>query len=414
MNMKSIAKKILNSRILRTFGISLVNYDLLQYTKHYLWIFNLGKVTRLAVTHNPIKEVTRDDLQLCERLISAYHKATSDRAEISKRTSELWAKGIEQHYGKLEAALESRHPDKLAAILASMFQEGFVYGLASGDLIEHSFSRIGSKIWSLKYQDNVVSLAEYLGVVRAESTQQGVKAYGLKDGLDAVVAKIEDALGISMDFPDVGASYGVKANRALITMEHPEHVYVALRIHCAVRDYLSDRNGKNLDLMEIGAGVGSLAYWIVKLQRTAVHTYTIIDLPIVNVMQGYFLSKALGVSKVSLYGEPAVEDAVMFVFPTVATDSMVRQDFDVLINQNSMPEMSERIVENYIRFAKNRVSGIFFSYNHEAYSIVYGKPQVLVPEVVARVKGFQRLSRNASWVRSGYVEETYKVVDRYA
>lgn len=359
--MKSLAKRMLNSRILKKFGVSLINYDLLKYTKHYLWFFNLRKVPRLDIAYVPTKEVTQDDLLLCERLISAYHLATGDRAGIGNLTSELWAKGIELHYGKLAAALESRRPDRLATILASMFRESFVYGLASGSLIEHSLSRIGSKIWSLKYQDNVVSLAEYLGVVRAESTQQGVKAYGLKDGLDAVVAKIEDVLGVSMAFPDVGAPYGVKANGALITMEHPEHVYVALRIHNAIRDYLSERNGKKLHLMEIGAGVGDLAYWIVKLQRIAVGTYTIVDLPIVNVMQGYFLSKALGASRVSLYGESAREGAMMAILPTVAINSITNRDFDVLINENSMPEMSEEIVENYIRFAKNHVTGVFFS-----------------------------------------------------
>lgn len=410
--MKSMIKRILNSRIFKKFGVSLINYDLLKYTKHHLWLFNLRKVPRLDIAYAPPKEVTQDDLRLCERLISAYHLATRDKAEISNRTSELWAKGIELHYGKLAAALESRNSHQLATILASMFRESFVYGLASGNLIEHALSKLGSKIWSLKYQDNVVSLAEYLGVVRAESTQQGVKAYGLKDGLAAVVAKIENALGISMDFPDVGAPYGVKANRALITMEHPEHIYVALRIHNAIRDYLGEKDGSRLDLMEIGGGVGDLAYWIVKLQQIAIRTYTVIDLPIVNVMQGYFLSKALGASRVSLYGEPAREGAMMFILPTVAVNSIADQDFDVLINENSMPEMSEEIVENYIRFAKDHVTGIFFSYNHEAYSVVYGRPQVLVPEVVARVGGFQRLSRNASWVRSGYVEETYKIVDR--
>jgi hypothetical protein len=412
MSLKSLAKTMLNSRILKKFGISLINYDLLKYTKHYLWIFNPGKVPRLPITYMPIRDVTKDDLLLCERLISAYHLAANNKAEISNRTSKLWATGIELHYGKLAAALESRIPNQLATLLASMFRQSFVYGLASGDLIEHSLSRVGSKIWSLKYQDNIVALAEYLGVVRAESTQQGVKAYGLREGLDTVVSKIEDAIGVSMDFPDVGAPYGVQANHALITMEHPEHIYVALRIRNAIRDYLDERNEKKLHLMEIGAGVGDLAYWILKLQRIAVGTYTIIDLPIVNVMQGYFLSKALGASKVSLYGEPTREGATMFVLPTVAIDSMEQKVFDVLINQNSMPEMSEQIVENYIRFAKSHVSGIFFSYNHEAYSVVFGSPQVLVPEVVARHKGFQRVSRNTSWVRSGYVEETYKVVDQ--
>jgi len=90
--MKSMIKRILNSRILKKFGVSLINYDLLKYTKHHLWLFNLGKVPRLDIAYAPPREVTQDDLLLCERLISAYHLATRDRAEISNRTSELWAK----------------------------------------------------------------------------------------------------------------------------------------------------------------------------------------------------------------------------------------------------------------------------------------------------------------------------------
>ena len=79
--MKAIAKRILNSRIFKKFGISLINYDLLKYTKHHLWLFNLGKVPRLDIAYAPPKEVTQDDLRLCERLISAYHLATRDKTK---------------------------------------------------------------------------------------------------------------------------------------------------------------------------------------------------------------------------------------------------------------------------------------------------------------------------------------------
>ena len=391
--------------MLKKTGISLINYDLLKYTKHYLWILHIRKIPIINVNYNKVTEVAKEDISLCERLMAAYHKA--DLHESSNNISELWGKSITSYYGELITIMESCNAEKLAEALSSMFREKFVYGLASGDLVEHSRSKIGAMIWSLKYQDNIIALAEYLGLVRTESTQQGQKAYGLKEGIDTVVAKIEDKIGISIEFPNIGAPYGISANNSLITMEQPEHIYVALRINEAVRDYLN-KEGKKLNLLEIGAGFGGLAYWILKQQRFTTSTYTIIDLPLINVLQGYFLSKALGVSKVSLYGETFRNDATILILPTFAITTMSGNDIDVLINQNSMPEMTEQIVENYLRFAKENVSGIFFSYNHEAYSLVYGKPQVLVPEIVNRLGGFNLLSRNASWLRSGYVEEVYR------
>lgn len=408
MIFKEIFKAVLNSKLFKTLGFSLINYDLLKYTKHYLWILNIGKIPTLTITYRKIKDVTPEDILLCERLIAAYQRAAGSQARIDDDTSEIWSKSLKRYCGKLISGVESQDAQKLAQALASLFREEFVYGLASGHLVEHSHSWIGAKIWSLKYQDNILALAEYLGVVRTESPQQGLVAEGLRQGLDSIVARIEDILGISIDFPDIGAPYGVQANNVLVTMEQPEHIYVALRINEAIRDYLGRRNGLRLNLLEIGAGFGGLAYWILKQQRIKVGTYTIIDLPLINVIQGYFLSKAFGASKVSLYGEAMSKNSMIFVLPTLTVDSMDQKEFDVLINENSMPEMSDQIVERYIRFARNNVSGIFFSYNHEAYSIVYGKPQVLVPEIVSRAGGFERFSRNMSWVRSGYIEEIYK------
>jgi len=136
-------------------------------------------------------------------------------------------------------------------------------------------------------------------------------------------------------------------------------------------------------------------------------SYTILDLPLINVLQGYFLSKALGESKVTLYGEPKQEGTVVHVMPTYAINTMNRKDIDVLINENSMPEMPEQSVVDYVQWARNSVRGVFYSYNQEACTIVNGIPPVLVPEIVARVEGFRRLSRNISWLRSGYVEEVY-------
>ncbi len=144
------------------------------------------------------------------------------------------------------------------------------------------------------------------------------------------------------------------------------------------------------------------------LGRVPIKTYTLIDLPIINVLQGYFLSQAYTPLEVILWGESPCDQAIYHVYPTQGIQ-LIENKIDVLINQNSMPEMTNEIVEDYLRFARKMVEGIFFSYNHEAYAPVFGVPQVLVPEIAANIGGLTRVSRNASWVRNGYVEETYSI-----
>jgi putative sugar O-methyltransferase len=404
---KNFAKKILSSKLFEKTGLSLINFDMVKYINHYLWIFKLPVFPKLKITYKEKIKVSNEDILLCERLLKTYKEVNREKATIEKKTSSLWAGTLKEKYCDLNSALESEDPKILASILSSMFRESFVYGLAFGDLFKHSTSTLGNKIWSLKYHDNIIALAEYLGVVRNEHPQQGQIAQVLNKNLDSIVKDIESCLQMSMSFPDVGSPYGITVNGSLITMEHPEHIYVSLRIHHAIKSYLVSDNPKNkLRLVEIGGGYGGLAFWIQTLGRIPIHSYTIIDLPMVNILQGYFLSKAFSSSEVCLFGENPKDETKFYVLPNFAFESL-NHGIDVLINGNSMPEMTDQIVEDYIRTAKDKATGMFFSYNHEACAPVSGINQVLVPEIVNRVGGFERMARNASWVRNGYVEETY-------
>jgi hypothetical protein len=250
-------------------------------------------------------------------------------------------------------------------------------------------------------------LAEAVGVVRTECQEQGAIGSGLKNGAESLVQKIEQEIGISIDFPGISGSYGYKVGDRLITPESPEHIYVALRISEAVDRYLPQSTADSMRIVEIGAGFGGTAHWVLKMRTTKVRQYTIIDLPLVNVFQGYFLSKAFGVDTVAFFGEATADDKRVRVFPTHAMASLEKGSFDLAINENSMPEMPAGVVERYISQIKTSGAQMFYSYNQEADSPIAGIPQTLVPEVVKRVGGFHRHSRNCSWIRPGYVEEVY-------
>ena len=97
MFLKNSIKRILNSKLFRITGVSLINYDLLKYLKHYLWIFHLRKIPKLNITYREAKEVTDEDVLLCRRLIASYHKATLNKAKMEDNTSQIWAQGINKY-----------------------------------------------------------------------------------------------------------------------------------------------------------------------------------------------------------------------------------------------------------------------------------------------------------------------------
>jgi hypothetical protein len=395
----------------KPFGLTGYNLYLLRSLKRPEWIYGArGAIPYKKLTFLPAAQITDSDISLCDRLICAYHKVVTSAA-TGEGISRLWSDNIKRHYRKLNLALDQKNPALLAKTLSSMFTEGFLYGIASGDQYKQASSWLGSRIWSLKCLDDVVSLAECLGIVRTECPEQGVLGYAFKDGLDELVAKIESTLGMSIGFPDVGAPYGITAGHSLITMEAPEHIGVAFCVNQAVNRNLDPQHANLPNIVELGGGFGGTAHWLMNLRKMSVGSYTIIDLPLANVLQGYFLSKAFGESMVSFYEESPPQGSarkIIAVLPTIALDSLKGKNTDLLLNENSMPEMPEQAAMDYISWAKDNVRGIFYSYNQEAYSPVDGVPQVLVPQIVARVGGLKLLTRNFSWMRRGYVEEVYQ------
>jgi hypothetical protein len=301
----------------------------------------------------------------------------------------------------LTSALEAGDPRRLARLLAGMFEEPFLYGISSAQLGRDAGC---APFIRMKTVEELLALAESLGLVRTETPEQGVLGYALSEGLPKIVMQLEEHLKISLNFPNIGAAYGLKLGDALITPEAPEHVYVASRIRDVIRQRFGDENVQ-LRIAEIGAGFGGTAYWLNKLNPRSIQNYTIIDLPLMNACQSYFLGKAFGEGAVRLYGEAEPRGPFSIIPPQAK--SQVSETFHVLLNENSMPEMSESVVTDYLTWARTQVSDVFYSYNQEAYSPVDGVPQTWVPKILEKIGGYRRLSRNYSWVRRGYVEEIY-------
>lgn len=387
-------------------GVTPYNWRLLKSTRHpQLHLQGRGDTTLPPYEARAPHSVSEDDVALCERLIVAYASALGGRPGEDQADG-MWSWIYETRQRELAEILQRRDAPALALTLASMFRSTFVLGMAPGALIEHSRSRLGARVWRAKSTDGLLSLAEALGIVAVQDAEQGRGIGAIELGLTGLVAQVETAVGYPIDFPDVGAPHGVSIAGRLLTIDSAEQIYSAIRVEQALRLHLPAEAARAPRIVEIGGGYGAMAYWFLRGSVAALR-YTIVDLPIVGVLQGYFLSKTLGASQVSLFGEPA---ARVVLVPNTALDE-VQTPCDVLVNKDSMPEMPTDAVLEYLAWTRSGCTGIFFSCNQESAREVLGDQHGMVPRLVEQTGGFVRLRRDQSWVRAGYVEEIYATMD---
>jgi len=221
---------------------------------------------------------------------------------------------------------------------------------------------------------------------------------------------VEDALGQSVGMPSVGAPWGTDLAGRVAVPRTIRHLYTARRLRDAVREYLGEGTLNELDIVEIGAGFGGVARCVMNQFATGVTRYTIVDLPQINVIQAYFLASTLGSERVVLAGESEPRNAgpVVRIWPTrYALERLREQQFDVLLNEDSLPEIPRPAGERYLQVFAQGLKGFFLSINQESESPVGGERQPRVTDL-AKASPLMRRHRQLCWIRPGYVEEIYQ------
>jgi hypothetical protein len=380
-------------------GVSPQNLVLVETVSRPWWFYrSRGRLKLGKIRRKPPAPVTDADVFLCERLISAFKAASNDQRE--PEASGAWAHLIDMNYQELANALESGEAHDLANLLASMFQQKITSGFMMQADVSATFSWLGSQILGIKSLDTLVSLAEAIGAVPVDGPEIRMAGLVFDENIATLLTRVDQKLGFKVAFPDIGAPFGLTVDERLITLETPDQIYAAVRLDHAVTTHLALRALEQQSVVEIGGGYGALCHWFLRLHPD-VSRYTIVDFPIVNVLQGYFLSRA-GLS-VSFYGEQLAQVAIL---PTGALAD-IETPFGVLVNKDSMTEMPNETMTSYIEWGRRYCNGLFYSYNVEAGIDFLGCTSGCVAAAVDRVGGFRRTRRDPSWLRRGYIEEIY-------
>lgn len=364
----------------------------------FVWLLNRQPTQPYPVLIESAAPLMEDDTTLIERVISAYKSAIRryepsgsawDReiAEIKKKIHETLLAGDVRAVGKL-----LRDPAN-----STLFWGFDAIAKAPPGFIEPHETVIRtlcpSEDWRFLYAlwlfDALNALGEALGARRLSYLETDPENVGCHDAgtrtVDDIVDQIGSMLGTQLQFPNpFPGELGLSSRRGVIGFRTIQAIYQAWRIRQITNGNPAAK------VLEIGAGLGRTAYYA---NRLGISNYTIVDIPLTNAAQGYFLGRVLGSGAVRLCSEQCGGPLLVTPFSEITTTDPY---YDLIVNVDSWTEMSPDVAERYWTFARSATRTVL-SINHEHNPLTIRSMYSKNPEV--------RVSRYPYWVRKGYVEE---------
>lgn len=346
-------------------------------------------------------DTDKNQEEIVERLINYYHVLQSEFSGKGKPKNDMWRE-IVKGYHDLDVALNTRNVQMVSDLLLNLCRHpslvrGFMhYTNEYPTLVSSPLARQTEALFLV---DKFLALADSVGVHATQNPEQG--RWGYDDvNLSGILMALQERIPFDLTPPKAGGgSFGISTWIGIICMKDVQAIYCAIR----ARDLLIGKEKKTV--CEIGGGTGTLAYYLAKAGMDQISVF---DLPMVSIMQGYYLMKSLGPDQVSLHGEKT--NAKIRLLPYWELENEPNNSHSLFINHDSMPEIETKVALDYMRLIKNKGSDLFWSINQEGREInADGVPQNVVGDLIKEAGGFRRIYRYQHWLRAGWIEELYEI-----
>lgn len=362
------------------------------------WLLHRPPTYPLPIATTTAGPTSVDDLALIERVMQAYKRSFAAYSPSGSG----WDHTLADLKRPIHEALMDSDVDTAAAILRNPAANTLFWGFDAiakgpeGSVEPHhrviqtlNAAENTEALHTLWLFDALNELAEAIGARRVSYIETVIADVGKFDAstrtVDLIADQIAEALGFDLKFPNpYPGEFGLSSARGVIGFRAVQAIYQAWRI-------VQLSNGDpDFKVLEIGAGLGRTAYFAAKM---GVKSYSIVDIPLTNAAQGYFLGRALGPNAVCLAGEMAGG-----IIVSTFADIKARNDaYDLVVNVDSWTEMTPDVARNYWDFARSASKAIL-SINHEH------NPHTV--RSLYKDDRDVRVTRYPYWMRRGYVEET--------
>jgi hypothetical protein len=343
----------------------------------------------------------KTEISLANRLMAAYHRASQSDVKREK-PEDQWTFLERAIFPDFIDIIQQRDATAFADYMRCFFARSISHGTFQGAMATAGLENPGSGASVAgRTMDALASLCESVGLLRVENPEQGHYGENLFREPDELIALLESFLKIDVVPPNAaGRKFGIRTRKGILALTDVRAIYAARRIQEIIGPV------KRPSVCEIGGGIGGVAYYCNLLN---IRNYTIIDLPAISVMQGYWLARALPDVPIVLFGEPDHGGPAIRLLPP---SRYGKAKFDLVFNQDSFPEMHRNHSIEYLRRAR-RIAPAVLSINQEGENPqTLSSHQTVVSDLVAAVGGYRRIYRCHHWLRPGYVEELYAVQRR--
>ncbi|MGE0802479.1 MAG: class I SAM-dependent methyltransferase [Lautropia sp.] len=338
----------------------------------------------------------------CERLIRAYRASIAQAGNPLKTITDadLWTGITAGHFAELLKLVAAGDADGMSRYLNAFGSDYVWFGGVTTGIDGYNHWDRDEQAIAYSYFDKLVCLAEAIGALPAENPEQGAGGnWGRNIALapDAVADAVRRRVGVDlMPPPGTIPVAGLRLAGGLLHYRHINSLYVATR----VRDLTEPGDA----VCEFGGGLGLVAYFLYRMGRPDTTLY---DIPITNLLSGFFLLSALGGDAVTLEGEPPRAGTIRIRANWNCSEA-ADGAFRLALNVDSFPEINRRIFDEYVAQIRRTVTGRFLSINHEVeHPISGGARHLNVSALLAAEPGWRRVYRAPYWLRRGYVEELY-------
>ncbi len=337
------------------------------------------------------------------RLFAFANHILNKEKKLHDNKDDIWNKIISMpDHGKLIKYCLDKDKKNFISLINSSGKTNLVTGFTNFSafkILEKSKKK--RKIEAVQLLDKLISLAEYLRLVKVYNPEQGdwnISNLNYKDLIEKIFNYNNKKI---KPFKSPNFIYGINSNNNFYCLKDFKNFYTSIRIN-EILD-----NNKNIKIInEIGAGLGYTAYYSTYLNNFA---YNIYDLPSILILQAYFLMLSAGEDKIYLDGEEKKENAQISLYPYWEIFSHKLIDNTLWVNQDSFPEIDIDLAKKYVKKISKSNHGYLLSINQESKNFnTKGRIQYPVNEIIQN-ENWKLLYRSRDFLRLGYIEEFYSI-----
>jgi hypothetical protein len=347
------------------------------------WWSRHRRAERIAGSTSVSEASPCDDAKLIARIVAAY-KAANATALGSKDS--FWLQSFSDFKRPIHDALVGTDAEAaVAPMLRNPGSNMLFYGFDNLTCRTNPPASAQGGPHHLPMYDDLLRLAEAAGAQRLDNPEM-LEAPRAPEP-ETILRDLDTAFGFMVRFPNpFPDEIGLATARGVASYRAIQALFQAYRVAELVRDRPAAR------IVEIGGGLGRTPFYA---HQFGLRDYTIIDLPMTNVAQAYFLGRVLGPDAISLFGEN--RSGIRILPPVAFLDATDR--YDLALNVDSLTEMAPATANAYCTAIKQR-AGIFLSINHESNART-------VRDICAGL-GMRASSRTPYWLRRGFLDEVFR------